>query len=211
MWPGYGSKFKYPFLITSPPISYYVKSHFTYRQVACALFIPSHISQSTALTSLSNLELSSRVQVVAWFQGNSTFTDAHHYPINALRNAAISVVRTTHYLVIDEGMLLAPSLSTKLNYINKELLHERGTIILPLFFFTRTDHIPPNCIQDMRCVQEYVMNEYSFNRFFNLLFNRMSRQFPVNKEKLQALIAAKRVSFPSPSHTHVYTFNYLII
>lgn len=144
-----------------------ISNHFTYRQVACTLFIPSHISQSTALTSLSNLELSSRVQVVAWFQGNSTFTDAHHYPINALRNAAISVVRTTHYLVIDEGMLLAPSLSTKLNYINKELLHERGTIILPLFFFTRTDHIPPNCIQDMRCVQEYVFNEYSFHPSFH--------------------------------------------
>lgn len=51
------------------------------------------------------------------------------------------------------------------------------------------------------------MNIHFIHHFIHPLFDRMSRQFPVNKEKLQALIAAKRVSFQSPSHTHVCILN----
>ena len=108
-----------------------------------------------AQASLIELELTSRTQIVLWHQGNKTYTDAHYYPINALRNKAIAVVRTTHYMVVDQGMLLSPTLFNKLNYIDKSIMHETGALILPTFFYSFNDQIPPNCQYDIACVRRY--------------------------------------------------------
>ena len=125
------------------------------RQIACTVFLPSSLSTEHALASLKELELASRTQIVLWHQGNMTFTDAYHYPLNALRNRAIAVVRTTHYMVVDEGMLLSPTLFSKLNYIDKSILNTDGAVILPTFFYTTNKHIHSNCQYDMKCVRKY--------------------------------------------------------
>ena len=124
------------------------------RHIACAVFLPSFMTIEQAQTALTELELASRTQIVLWHQGDRAYTDAHHYPLNALRNKAIAVVRTTHYMVVDEGMLLSPSLFNKLNYIDRSIMHDTGALILPTLFYTPNDQIPPNCQHDITCVRK---------------------------------------------------------
>lgn len=55
--------------------------------------------------------------------------------LNYLRNVAINNTLTTHYLVIDAGTIVDPSLHSVLQSLPSSLLTPSTALILPLFFF----------------------------------------------------------------------------
>lgn len=98
-----------------------------------------------------------RLQIVTLFQRSE---DSTHYPINYLRNLAISLVSTSHYMVIDPGVLLERHLALFLSELSPTELGLRSVLTLPLFFSTN-EGVPSNCRQKETCLREYVRRVFS--------------------------------------------------
>ncbi len=117
-----------------------------------AVFIPVSTDRFQVEQEILDQHYPDRIQIVTLFQRS---TDSTHYPINYLRNLAISMVHTSHYMVIDSGVLLERHLALFLSELSPPELGLQSVLTLPLFFSTN-DGIPSDCRQKEICLREYV-------------------------------------------------------
>ena len=121
-------------------------------EIVIAVFIPVSTDRFQVEQEILDQHYPDRIQIVTLFQRS---TDSTHYPINYLRNLAISMVHTSHYMVIDSGVLLERHLALFLSELSPPELGLQSVLTLPLFFSTN-DGIPSDCRQKEICLREYV-------------------------------------------------------
>lgn len=114
------------------------------------MYIPISVDRHQVEQQILDQHYPDRIQIVTLFQKP---TDSRHFPINYLRDLAISVVYTSHYMVIDPGILLGRHLALYLSELSPSELGLRSVVTLPLFF-VESDELPSDCRQKESCLYE---------------------------------------------------------
>ena len=88
----------------------------------------------------------------------STFCYGYeHYPINFLRNTAISQVRTSHFLMLDMDAWPSGNLEEEIAKLSQNvLLNPKAVVILPIFFLNPYIPALSRCRNILSCTREYV-------------------------------------------------------
>ena len=99
-------------------------------------------------------ELRDNVQLILYIPSIECYS-YKNYPINQLRNAAISQVRTTHFIMLDMDAWPASNLEEEIARLPLDVMkNPKAVVILPIFFFNPNMPSLRACRSIMSCTRE---------------------------------------------------------
>ena len=99
-------------------------------------------------------QLRDNVQLILYTPSMECYSYTN-YPINLLRNTAISQVRTTHFLMLDMDAWPAYNLEEEIAKLPLDVMtNPKAVVILPIFFFNPELYSLQACKSIMSCTRE---------------------------------------------------------
>ncbi|KNB44710.1 hypothetical protein JH06_3186 [Blastocystis sp. subtype 4] len=119
--------------------------------IICVLYSNSLNEIMQIENELSQVQLRRNVQLIVYNVTEDCYSFSN-YPINVLRNIGISLVRTTHYIMLDIDAWPAWNVEEEMMRIPDFILRDPDSvIILPIFFFNYYYINPSNCMTINNC------------------------------------------------------------